>query len=1164
MPERISYWYLGAITCLFFLSCFPSLAQTPSSGEGDLRPEVVIPFMQIAPKIDGVINPGEWSTLHISRLVQTEGWLQPRHAEFWLGSDGKKIYVAMKSAVHPVAGVLGDTRPERYRQDAGRVFGGIFGYVGGEDYLDIIIDNNPGEKTGSYFRIATNPNSGVYDTAYDHRVNISSPAFHADMQQAHSVRNGIWTAEIAIDAKSLGIADLRKLLAIRINRKFNAPGDYARWENPAAYSSDFPGTIELPETAPRVRFTDTAPIVNEVSFQDEQGINLALEVTNPTTKPLPLQVNVSYRQDKVGQLNQAQQVTLQPGETKRFTDQQPFAKADNYTAYGQMQVLGVDGTLFYQRNVNWKTRLEAKWDEAKPAAPAPAVEFQISFYPSYKILRWRTDFHRKDNAAEIKAARLVVVDTKTMKQIALKVVTKLPSSATEQQLSLKKLLPGRYEARLFLDGASASTTAIATQIFDYQTDFPWLKNKLGMSDVVIPPFTPLTVRGKTVGAVLRQHEMTETGLWGQIHTVGKDILTAPMRFEVKQQGKMQPVKARLRFIEKKATRVVAVSDWTAGALRGRTTSDYDYDGGMKVTLALSQHGSINTESLDLVIPLDNAQAPLMHEMSDMIRVNYGGVVPAGDGTVWTSKEAARGNLLGTFLPYIWVGGAERGLCWFASNDRDWVLDPTDQTAALALERHNGTLSLRVRFIQHPTKLTSTHTIVFGLQATPVKPMPENPNWRTWGMESGSKYDMITLGMCMYWGCPYYAVVPLNGEYEILRKIAQAKKQGIRDDAYFADLVKRIPQFRAELNYSSNPQHAAALLPYTNLFGADSQEREWVIYQDEWVHFNFNPGGRQTKFYDKVPAEGGWTDFCVLLVQSRQDYLVYCYKKILENGFDGIYWDNDFISFNPSPITGKGYRRGPDTIPPIEINPNAAGPGYVRDEGNYQPDTDIWELRALAKRTAVLCYEMGKPNRIISHMTNGNVIPVFSWVSMNLDWEWHYGASDFQDRFQRDYTLAATIGRQAGTRPVILRGIIDAKDQAWTERTQIAMMLPYELTVWQGFDFTRKVNGLFDAQGYGTDACKVYHSWDEKPVAHLAQLDGEYLLLENKDQVLLAISDFGDGGPAQITLDVKALGLPANFVAANWEKSTEQVTAVDGVLTLPAFKKHDFRILIIQK
>ncbi len=134
-----------------------------------------------------------------------------------------------------------------------------------------------------------------------------------------------------------------------------------------------------------------------------------------------------------------------------------------------------------------------------------------------------------------------------------------------------------------------------------------------------------------------------------------------------------------------------------------------------------------------------------------------------------------------------------------------------------------------------------------------------------------------------------------------RKSPRPRNRAVRDDAYFTDLIKRIPDYAAELNYSPPARGMlTAVIPYTNLLGADNHEREWVVYQDEWTHFNFNPDGRQTTFYDKLTTDGsGWTDFCVLPVKSRQDYLLYCYKKILENGFDGIYWDNDYISFNPS-------------------------------------------------------------------------------------------------------------------------------------------------------------------------------------------------------------------------------------------------------------------------
>ena len=37
---------------------------------------------------------------------------------------------------------------------------------------------------------------------------------------------------------------------------------------------------------------------------------------------------------------------------------------------------------------------------------------------------------------------------------------------------------------------------------------------------------------------------------------------------------------------------------------------------------------------------------------------------------------SRGSLPGPFLPYIFVGGPERGICYAADNDRDWINDPT--------------------------------------------------------------------------------------------------------------------------------------------------------------------------------------------------------------------------------------------------------------------------------------------------------------------------------------------------------------------------------------------------------------------------------------------------------------------------------------------------------
>ncbi|HUU60251.1 MAG TPA: glycoside hydrolase domain-containing protein, partial [Phycisphaerae bacterium] len=649
---------------------------------GAVRPVAVIPFMKTAPKIDGVIADGEWATLHVGRLVSNAkgGLVQPRRAEFWLGSDGKRIYLAMRSAVHPTAGAIGDSRPERFKQDAGRRYGGIFGFVQ-EDYLDLHVDNRPGAGTGTYYRLAVNPLAAVYDTCYDHRVNISTNAWRAKLQQAHKVEGGFWTAELAIEPASMDIADLRQTLAVRVGREFAAPKDYCRWEQPAL-NADFPGQIFLPDEMPRVRFADAAPIVSEAGLQDGDGVCVALDLTNPTAKPMPLKARLGTGPQGEPLEYKDQDVTLPPGATRRVEVRKPLAKPDDYVAEAAVRVSRTDGEVVYQRGYRWHTRPDPDtlWEPVPPKA-APAVELRISYQPTARLLRWRADWTGKDGRQKVRGVRVAVVRQGADKPLVETKVADAKGFACERRVALPALADGVYEARLYLDEAAPAAAPAAVEAFHHQGEFPWTGSDIGISDEVIPPFTPLTVKGATVGAILREHDMTDTGLWAQVRSQGRAILAAPMRLEVRRGGKVLPVKAKLKFAETKPHRVVAGSAWSAGPLNGRTTNEFDYDGAAKVTLDLAPTGGEVVDALDLVIPLKDVEAPLMHVCADGLRFNYGGIVPAGEGTVWTSKAASRGNLIGTFVPYVFVGGEERGLVWFASNDADWVVDVSERTPA---------------------------------------------------------------------------------------------------------------------------------------------------------------------------------------------------------------------------------------------------------------------------------------------------------------------------------------------------------------------------------------------------------------------------------------------------------------------------------------------------
>ncbi len=1136
------------LLCLAAAAAAAGAEPDRAGGREAVRPEVRIPFMKTAPTIDGVVREGEWPTLHIARFVDGKTQtLEPRPGEFWLGSDGKRLYVAVRSAVNPTYGPSLWSKRRPGRRDAGDLFGGLFGLVH-EDFVDLWVDNHPGGKTGTQYRVSVTPAGALYDVTYDHHTQVASTGWRVDMDCEMTLEGNVWTVEMAIDPASMGIEDLTRRLGVRVGRFYGKPSHYARWEE-GAYSSDFPGMVSVLDNMPKVFFVESGPVVGEVDCRDGAGISVAVDVTNPSDAPMEVNVALAGGPADAEPEREETAATLAAGETRRFSLARPVEKVEDGLLAAFVEVTDAAGALAFRRGVRWNAKPGDKplWTDVRPEPPDPVAKFQIEFYPTRKVLRWRTDYSGNPGRRGVRRLRLQVWDTENGREVASQAIDAPADLPVTRQLDLPDLAPGVYEARLFLDGATPSDQPAKTELFQYWTDFPWLGNTLGLGDEVIPPFEPLAVDGRTVSAVLREYELADNGLWARVKALDVNILAGPMRLEVTRAGGAVPVAASLRVSSAKPTEVVAESEWSAGPLKGRTVSALDYDGCAKVTVRLQPTGGEVIDALDLVIPLVDALAPLMHSCGDGLRFNYGGRVPPGEGTVWTGKDASRAGLRGSFVPYLWVGGEDRGLVWFASNDADWVVDESDETPAIALEREGGVLTLRVRLIQTPAALEREHEIVFGLQATPVKPRPA---WRREG------FPWVWAGMSTYYGTPYYAVRPHNNDYEVVRQVARSKKGGPRDDAFWAKYIADHPQWTAELKWGSNVSTAGGpVVPYTNVRGEGPPDRAWVVYQDEWkandfCSWSYQPWmnyGRKTRYSERMDAKeagSGGIDFVVYLTKERIEYLLYYYRELFRNGFDGIYWDNFNIYGNTKPLVGRS---------------------YVRADGSVQPDTDIWGLRELAKRTAVLLHRMGKPNAIVVHDTNAYLIPALGWTAVNLDWEWKYGMTDFQDRLPPDYIRAASTGRQGGTHPNILNGIKGQGDRAWAARTRAAVLVPHEMSVWHGNKGpTAQIQRFFRENGYGAGDTVVYNYWADDPVLELDGIEGVWIVLETPERVILQVSDWSEGGDAVLRLDTARLGLPPAFQAVNWEQPDQVFAAADGTLRIPSLRKHDFRVLVIEK
>lgn len=816
----------------------------------------------------------------------------------------------------------------------------------------------------------------------------------------------------------------------------------------------------------------------------------------------------------------------------------------------------LDEVTIYRRPLT-DTEARLLWQNPRLQRPVPrtlaarsdgeAVGLQFKVYPSLNKIKTRADIGALPSRDRVTGGLLRVLRASAEKPVAERRLT-FKDNVAEQLFDAPLSVEGDYTVALTLEGGEGVPREAVTQKFERRV-FLWENNRLGISDKVIPPFTPLKADGRKVSCVLREHVAGASGLWDQITSQGRPLLAAPMRWEAVVNDKRTTVPGSGWKLERaNETSVVGSASWLPEPSVANVQAEMDYDGMTKFTLTLPAARDRAIERLTLVVPIKDSEAPYLHACADQLRYNFAGKVPAGQGVVWDSGKASRTDIVGTFFPYVWVGGGERGLCWFADSDEGWSLD--DKTPAVELVRSGGTLELRVHFATKLMPLDWEHQIVFGLQATPVKPMPAG--WRKWQCSrnlSGARPFSI-VGSTPYYGCLSYDFYPAAHDLTIYRKMSEARDTGKADMSYVETWLKQHladekpgserheffqRHIRAGLHAAQTTPRADGwrLVPYTNPRGIGFHMAEWPTFQDEWHKFAcFNR------------AKKGQLDYDITPTKSFQDAAMWYYREMMQV-FDGVYWDNTFLAANWDTVVGGA---------------------WVDESGRTHPGLGLWAMRELIKRTAVLFHQEKRDGVFVSHMTNASLVPVNAFANVNLDWEWKYGADDFQDRFTPELTVAETIGRQTSNFPLILAGgHMDCKDPryAWVMRTRLGVMLVHELRAW---DYGPEVDTAFYRKlyefGYGEPDCRVFNYWDAGHPVKVAGVDARTLALVRGKRALVIVTDYGDGGDAKLTLDRAALKLPASATAKDFETGEPIAGTTVSELSF-RLKKHDFKAVLIE-
>ncbi len=661
----------------------------------------------------------------------------------------------------------------------------------------------------------------------------------------------------------------------------------------------------------------------------------------------------------------------------------------------------------------------------------------------------------------------------------------------------RPLDPGMYQVTMTL-----GTNKLVTSFERVREE--WENNGIGVTNGVIDPWTPLSVRRRTATCWGRTYSFGPLGLPEQIRSTQPepsrgpptcDLLANPVRLVVETAA--GPVSWRSGKPAVKA-RNDGYADVTGSAVSRdkqftvSTRGTLEFDGFYKFTLRLDGPPAVTVQSVRLEVPLPDALVCLVNAAADNMRSTkvFLNVEGAADGELWNSTtRSPKRDMPGGFYPHVWLGNDDRGIAFLADSFRGWVLDPLKPCQDIV--RTNGQTILRLHLLNQPGPLSGPIETTLSLQATPIRPRAPGSSWKAADWYGWGYFDKPVL----YRGC--FDGIGTNGlAPEAWYRTEEARKNN-RWWRYFCGQSFRTP------------------------FDDPDYGRTVQRYSDEW-------------------AAG-------LYVPSHRDYLMWAYRQWHDRAsMDGIYYDNTF---------------------PQLAGDLSSGLAWVDADGKVQPSYNVFGAREFMKRVQTYFLQTGPPPVLKAHITDAPVVGYLGFCDFWMDGEngGYLTAEqeqraaqgelfDFVDRWYNPAGLAnlrVTLGRMWGVMPQYL--------YSWGEDPTFAMLGLFDLdnNYWV-------MNGLKYNFGLRETDCEYIPYWDALAPAAIVKGGPDVFatVWKRPGQARVLVSNLSPEARAvDVQLDAGKLDLPAGATATD-EQTGAAVTIRNGTrLSLPV-DRHSYRVVLV--
>lgn len=772
-------------------------------------PFVVVPKTSQPPKIDGAFSFDQWKdAAGFTGFVNlSNGGVSDRQTAVLLCYDDKNLYIATFAPLPngaPLKSVVD-------RRD---------GPTYGDDSIEIYLDPDNARRAGQFVQFVGN-----------------STGYYLDLKNGDSGWNGDWNYKSAIQGNWRGFGQTYWVTQMAVPFQTLGRGtpvngekwaaNFARtWYTPnqefTSWAWNDKITYGTPARFGTLQFEEHAPAFEWTTLRDFTTGQPALEGSSHASSP---GVHLQVAGAASGQ---------------KFIDKD--LSSDSQTSQYWLNQIDLGGDLQDTLKVKATSGANVLYSAEIPyQLETQPVRVIVSAVPSQELLivdadplryrkEWEDGGNMKvclmDNAGKI-------FDTKTLAP-----PEKLPARA---ELSLHNVPPGNYRVQVTMQDKTGKTLATQNSAFTKPPTPVWFNNKIGITDKVPKPWTPIICNPNDLKMWARDYHFDDNALPQQVTSAGENLLQAPAQLMI--DGKAL-TGSSTNTNEKTDARVVRSGTARSGnwKINWKCTAEYDGMLWYEVTLAPPVGKSATLNSLALELPLRPETSGLYNASNGSYGLGGGesGPTPASWNSGW--KQV------------FWLGDEKAGLCWFAESDQYWNLkDPHD---AIRFTRDAKNTLARVQFVTAPMEVSQPITYKFGLQATPTRPMPVG--WRGWqwasrGLDSiKADAPFHPTNATSWWQewSPYISS-PLDIKPDAASKVAQYHQAGIK------------------------------VIPYQALLALNEKAPDFDYFKTEWLNQpQMNAGG-----------EAGQQTWFVNVKGSYQDYFLYALQQEIHNQhWDGLYFD----------------------------------------------------------------------------------------------------------------------------------------------------------------------------------------------------------------------------------------------------------------------------------